>query len=471
MIDRVKGKEILVVGMARSGLAAAKLLAGSGAAKITVIDSKEPDQLTEAIASLEKIAQVEVITGTNSPEMVYPGLSMIIKSPGVSPSLELFQKADQLSVPVISEIELAYHFLRTPIIGVTGTNGKTTTTSLIAAILRKSRFDPVVAAGNIGNPLSGLAGKISAQGMIVAELSSFQLENIIDFRATIAVFLNFAADHLDYHQTLDRYLQAKSRIFANQAISDYAVLNLEDHYAVSMEKICRSTVTWFGRRPVPNGLGIKDNLIYLFRDEIPTFKVCSIDEIVLPGEHNLENCLAAGTAAWVAGADLQSIAAVLKSFQAIEHRLEQVRIIDGVEYINDSKGTNPGATMKALKSYPGRGIILIAGGKDKHADFLELAKRIKDQVRFVVLLGETKVKLAEALTAIGFTAFSSTDTLREAVLSAAVEAESGEIVLLSPACASWDMFSSYEERGNRFKEVVSQLPGRGKISGVMKHDC
>jgi UDP-N-acetylmuramoylalanine--D-glutamate ligase len=471
LIDRIKGKEILVVGMARSGLAAAELLAGNGAAKITVIDSKDQDQLREAMYRLKRFAQVKVVTGTNTPELVYPGLSLIVKSPGVPPSLELFRKAERLSIPIISEIELAYRFLRTPIIGVTGTNGKTTTTSLITEIMKKARFDPVVAAGNIGNPLSGLVGKISAQGLIVAELSSFQLENIINFRTFIAVFLNFAEDHIDYHGTRDRYLLAKSRIFENQVKSDYAVLNLDDHYAVSLEKKCQSTITWFGRRPVPNGLGIKDGWITLFRDKKATAKVCAVAEVALPGEHNLENCLAAGTAAWAAGAEIESIAAVLKNFQAIEHRLEKVSTIGGVDFINDSKGTNPGATLKALKSYPGRGKILIAGGKDKNADFSELAESIKEEVRFVVLLGETSEKIAEALRLVGFTTFIVTKTLHEAVLIAAEKAQAGDLVILSPACASWDMFSSYEERGNYFKKMVSQLSGKEKTSGVIKHEC
>jgi UDP-N-acetylmuramoylalanine--D-glutamate ligase len=469
LIDLIKGKEVLVVGMARSGIAAAELLAATGAAKITVTDTKEAVEMGEALARLKRIATIELVTGTNSPDLVRPELSLIIKSPGVPPNLELFNKAEQLGIPVIAEIELAYAFLRVPLVGVTGTNGKTTTTSLIAAILKEARFDPVIAAGNIGNPLSGLVGKISAQGMIVAELSSFQLENIRNFRPFVAVFLNFAEDHIDYHGSLDQYFRAKARIVENQVESDYAVLNFNDPYAASLEKNCKSQVIWFGRGPVSVGFGVDNGWVTLYNRNIPPQKICAVAEIALPGEHNLENCLAAGAAAWAAGADPHSIKTALSNFQAIEHRLEQVRNLNGVDYINDSKGTNPGATVRALLSYPGREKILIAGGKNKNADFSGLAEVIKQEVRQVLLLGETKEKLAISLKIIGFENFKYVSSLEEAVELAASEAKEGDIVLLSPACASWDMFTDYEERGNKFKNMVNKLNEKENKYGVTNH--
>lgn len=466
MIDLIKGQRVLVIGMARSGLAAAELLAASGAAKITVADQKKPEELQEALARLKRLPTVETYTGSNPPELVTEELSLIIKSPGVPPTLELFKKAGQLDIPVISEIELAYHFIRTPLIGITGTNGKTTSTALVEAMLNKARFDPVVAAGNIGNPLSGLAGKISAQGVIVVELSSFQLENIRDFRPFIALFLNFSEDHLDYHGRLEHYFKAKARIFENQVKNDYAILNADDPAVAGLAERCRATVLWFGRRPVKAGCGVDQGWITLYKDPEDPVPICPVQELALPGEHNLENALAASTAAWAAGADLVSIGKVLREFQAIEHRLELVKTIDGVVYINDSKGTNPGATIKALRSFPGKDIILIAGGKEKGADFRELAAVIAAEVRFVILLGETKEKLADAVKEAGFSRYKFAANLEEAVSLAQGQARTGDLVLLSPACASWDMFTDYEERGRRFKELVHNLEPHKTLKGA-----
>ena len=469
MIDLIRGKEILVVGMARSGVAAAEVLAGNGASKITVTDQKEAAELQEALTILKRYPQVITVTGENPPNLVNLELSLIVKSPGVPPKLELFKKAVQLGIPVISEIELAYHFLRTPLIGITGTNGKTTTTALVAEILKKARFDPVVAAGNIGKPLSGLVGKISAQGLIAAELSSFQLEDICQFRPFVAVWLNFAEDHLDYHGNMDRYFEAKARIFENQVAADYAVLNADDPAVAKLAGSLKAQVLMFSRKPVKTGCGIENGLIKIFNGEADPIAICPVSELALPGDHNLENALAAATAAWAAGADPESIGSVLRSFKAIEHRLELVKKINGVDYINDSKGTNPGATIKALHSFPGRKIILIAGGKEKDADYSGLAEVIRHEVRLLILLGETKEKIAQAAGKTGFKSYSFVSTLEEAVSLAAREAEKGDVVMLSPACASWDMYKDYEERGKDFKQLVMKLSTLSLSNGVQKH--
>ncbi|MDY6825715.1 MAG: UDP-N-acetylmuramoyl-L-alanine--D-glutamate ligase [Bacillota bacterium] len=457
MIDLIKGKDVLVVGMARSGVAAAKLLARAGAAKITVTDLKSAAQLRNETNELSKYPNVYIMPGGNPPDLVREELSMIIKSPGVPSSLELFKKANELGVPVFSEVELAYNFSKAPIIGVTGTNGKTTTTALIGAMLKEASFAPVITAGNIGHPLADAVNGFSAQGMIVAELSSFQLENIRQLRSMVAVFLNFTEDHLDYHGTVEKYFEAKARIFENQKQGDFAVLNAGDGMVASLAERCRGQILWFARRPVDFGAGLEDKWITLYKPGCKPLKLCLRDEVIIPGEHNLENALASAAAAWAAGADPQSIGRTLRSFRAIEHRLEYVTNLGGVDYINDSKGTNPDATIRALNSFPGRGIILIAGGKDKGSDFSSLAETVRERARLLLLLGETREKITDSLNKVGFQSVVAVPDLQEAVHQAAREARSGEIVLLSPACASWDMFKDYEERGNLFKKIVLNL--------------
>ncbi len=457
MFEKIKGKEVLVVGLARSGLAAVKLLCSNGAAAVTVTDQKEPALLENELAILSSYPQVKTVVGENPPELVTPSLSMIIKSPGVPPDLEIFKKAAALEVAVYSEIELAYSFIKAPIIGVTGTNGKTTTTALITAILKEARFNPVVSAGNIGNPLSGIIGNIDAQGMVVAELSSFQLQDINLFRPAVAVIINFAEDHIDYHGSVNDYYRAKARILENQVKGDYAVLNAADEAVAALEQEVKGNLIWFDRKPVSAGIGIESDKIMLYKPDSEPVPICSRKEIALPGEHNLENALAASATAWAAGADLPSIETILRSFQAIEHRLEAVDIINGVEYINDSKGTNPGATIKALQSFPGRGKILIAGGKYKGGDFGQLASFINREIRYLLLIGESSEKIAQAVEAVGFSNYTRVKSLEEAVAIAAQKAVTGEVVLLSPACASWDMFKDYEERGNYFKTMVNAL--------------
>lgn len=458
----IKGKEVLVVGMARSGIAAVELLAGNGASKITVTDQKQPEELQKELAILDRYPAVNAVTGKNPPELITDSLSMIIKSPGVPPSLEMFKRAAELKIPVFSEIELAYSFIKAPLVGITGTNGKTTTTALVTEILKEARFDPVVSAGNIGNALSGLVGKIGAQGVIVAELSSFQLEDIRDFRPAVAVIINLAEDHTDYHGSLDRYYRAKARILENQVKSDYAVLNAGDSAVATLKNEVKGQLVWFDRAPVTRGVGLEKDLITLYSPDCKPVVICPRAEIALPGEHNLENALAASAAAWACGADLKSIGNVLRSFRAIEHRLEHVITLGGVDFINDSKGTNPGATIKALQSFPGKSIILIAGGKDKGSDFSELAEVIKQKARMLLLIGETGNKITRAVEAISFKNCHTLKTLEEAVIAAWEESCSGEVVLLSPACASWDMFTDYESRGNIYKDLVYALKGKEK---------
>ncbi len=474
MIDLIKGKNILVVGMARSGMAAVALLSRIGAAKITIADQKQPQELTAELAGLDRYSSLEVKTGGTPPDLVTPDLSVIVKSPGVPPDLDLFIRAGSLDIPVLSEVELAYAFIKAPMIGVTGTNGKTTTTALITAMLKEARFDPVVSAGNIGNPLCGVVDSINSQGFIVAELSSFQLENINCLRPLVAVFLNFAEDHLDYHGTLERYFAAKARIFENQLAGDYVVLNAGDRKVSSLAKNCMGQILWFDRAPVRAGVGLKEDYITLFNPGCKPCEICPAAEMALPGEHNLENALAASAAAWAAGADPQAIGNVLRSFKAIEHRLEYVATLAGVDFINDSKGTNPGASIKALKSFPGRKKILIAGGKDRGSNFEELANMIRHEVSYLFLFGESKDKLALSVEKTGFSNYRQVEGLEEAVRGARSKARAGDIILLSPACASWDMFTDYEARGNLFKKIVIGLKAeeelKQRVEGANSND-
>lgn len=455
MIDLINGRQVLVIGMGRSGLAAVDLLVRHGASEIIVNDLKKAEQLEKECAWLERFPMVRVVTGDNPANLITPALSLVIKSPGIPPSLKLLQIARENKVKIISEVELAYNFARAPMIGVTGSNGKTTTTALIAAMLKRAGFEPVVSAGNIGNPLSSVVDKVDAQGVIVVELSSFQLEDIVNFRPVVAVFLNIVEDHLDYHGSMENYINAKKRIFSNQQKKDVAVINAGDPVVSSLKSFIRGNVLYFQDTVVKCGVGLDQGLITVFNPGSLPQPLCKPEEVALPGQHNLENAMAAAAAAWAFGADREAIRATLLNFKSIEHRLEFVAMIKGVEYINDSKGTNPGSTIKALRSYPGRNKIIIAGGKDKKSDFYDLALVIKEETRLVLLIGETKNILAGALKKIGFNNYKLLSTLGEAVAVAKKEAKAGEMVILSPACASWDMFTDYEERGNLFKKLVT----------------
>lgn len=454
MLGLIRGKKVLVVGMARSGVAAARLLSAAGAAEVLVTDQKAPQELQKELQTLKKASRVTTFTGSRPDHLVTEELSLIVKSPGVPLELPFIKKAEKLGIALISEIELSYAFMKAPLVGITGTNGKTTVTALTAAMLKEAGFNPVQSAGNIGNPLADLALNFSPQGVVVAELSSFQLNDIKNFRPFVAVFLNFSPDHLDYHGSLEHYFKAKARITENQKEGDYLILNASDVRVLSLAEKTKARVLFFDRGPVEIGAGLKEGWVCLFSPGLTPQKVCPVNELVLPGEHNLENALAASAAAWAAGADPKSIGQVLRLFKALPHRLEHVACLAGVDYINDSKGTNPEATIKALASFPGRSVILLAGGKDKGADFSALARMIKEKVKLLLLYGETRELLAAAAEEAAFKDYQVVSGLPEAVEMARQKAKEGDLVLLSPACASWDSFKDFEERGELFKTLV-----------------
>ena len=458
MLDRIKNCKILVVGLARSGRAAIKLLANKGAREIVANDKKELEE--EELKLLHKTGtNIELVTGSNSPDLVTRDLSMIVKSPGVPPDLDIFKKAYSMGIPVIPEIELAYYFIKSPIIGITGTNGKTTTTMLTATLFQEGGWNRSIAAGNIGLPLCEIAEEVTAGDIVLAELSSFQLEHLEKFRPWVAVILNLTEDHLDYHGTMDNYLLAKSKILENQSFSDMVVLNYDDTRVKTLKNKACGRVLFFSKEKMVPGFCVSGETVGLYWNK-QFIEVCPLEELSLKGEHNLENVLAASASAWAGGVDLESISKVLRSFPGVEHRMEKVREIDGVIFINDSKGTNPQAAIKAMQAFPQKK-VLIAGGKEKGGDFKEFASQIKKEVKYLILLGETAPRIAEAVKKIGYSSFAQVTSIEEAVRLAWSKADSKEIVLLSPACASWDMFNDFEERGWLFKKIVMTLKENG----------
>lgn len=442
--------------MARSGQAAARFLANIGA-QVTGTDLKTEEELGADFQELKKLP-ITFVLGEHPP-MRAGAYDLVIVSPGVPSTIPLLKAAEGLGIPIWSELELAGRFIEEPIIAVTGTNGKTTTTSLIGYIFRQAGIDAVV-AGNIGIPLSGEVEKIRHSGRKVrywiVEVSSFQLECVQQFRPYIAVFLNVTPDHLDRHGNLMEYGRTKLRIFANQRPDDYAVLNLDDPWIHNNLPVLRSSSFWFSRRTLPeNGIGVQDGLISFSREGRREI-LCPVKDVRIPGPHNLENALAGAAASLLAGIGIEVVAKALSTFPGVPHRLEPVGVVDGVKYVNDSKGTNPESVLKALDSFK-EPIILIAGGRHKGSDLSELAKKIKEKVKALILLGEAAPIIRDAVSDEGFTNIWNVASLKEGVQTAAKLASPGDVVLLSPACASWDMFRDYEERGDIFRQLVKEL--------------
>jgi len=412
-------KRALVLGLARSGEGAALALARRGVAVVGV------DRNADLDTGRLRAAGVEVVLGADDPELL-DGMDLLVKSPGIPAEAPLATAARERGLTVWSEVELGYRLLGNPILGVTGTNGKTTTSELLGEVFRADGA-PVAVAGNVGRPLTGLDGTLSEEAWIVCELSSFQLEDIEAFRPRIAVLLNLTPDHLDRHASLEEYRAAKLRIFENQGPDDVAV--------------------------VPRGFGeIPGNarrVEFDTQDELPA-------EPLVPGDHNRENAAAATAAARAAGVSDEAIAEALRTFEGVPHRLELVREVRGIRFVNDSKATNPEAAARALSAYP-PGIRLILGGSRKNSSYSSLAKEASSRgVAKAYLIGEAADEIAEALAAAGVR-FADSGTLEQAVLDALADADPGEVVLLSPACASYDQFRDFEERGERFRHLVEAL--------------
>ncbi len=455
----LKGKKVIVLGLARSGAAAIKLLVAEGAC-VVLNDVKTSEELGSDIEALASNPCVTVVTGSHPTSLVDAETVLIIKNPGIPMDLPLLVRARELGVPVITEVELAFWHLKAELVAITGTNGKTTTTALIGEMFKISGRGTFV-AGNIGLPLSAVVTSASEHDMVVAELSSFQLEGIIHFRPLISVILNITPDHMDRHGSLDAYKQAKARIFANQSTSDFVVLNADDPEAFDLHDHTDARVYLFSRkREIRQGAFIRNGQIVLRARENEVV-VCAVQKIALPGSHNLENALAASQAAWLGGVGAGDIATALLTFKGVPHRLETVAEVRGITFINDSKGTNTDAAVKALESYS-QPIVLIAGGYDKGGSFDALALGIKKHAAHVVLIGQVRERLGAALQAVGYEHYQQASSLDDAVRRAYKEAKAGWMVLLSPACASWDMFSNFEERGELFRQAVHRLEEENK---------
>lgn len=446
------GKRVMVVGLARTGRVTALFAAGYGAT-VTATDEKAENEMAETAAEL-RAAGVKLELGGHAPAS-FLEQDLIVISPGVPAKLAALEQARARGIPVWSEIELAWRFLRGKLVAVTGSNGKTTTTALLAHILRTARV-PVLVGGNIGVPLLSLVESSADSSVTVAEISSFQLETIEAFRPEIGILLNLTPDHLDRHASFEEYANAKMRLFENQLERDAAVLNADDP-EVTRRMPARAHVYWFSRQKrVAEGSLIRDGQIFFRHDGAET-PLLRRDQIPLRGEHNVENVLAACAAAYLAGADPAAIASGVQTFRGVEHRLEFVAEIGGVSFFNDSKATNVDAALKAIQAFPGR-LIVILGGKDKGSPYTPLREPLRNRARMAILIGAAAEKIAKDLG--DAVPVERAGTLDRAVQIAAERAQPGDAVLLAPACSSFDQFENYEQRGRVFKVLVARLENR-----------
>jgi UDP-N-acetylmuramoylalanine--D-glutamate ligase len=450
----LKGKKVLVVGLGKSGLAAALFLRRRGA-QVTVSDIRSAEALAKDIpALLEEGINVEA--GGHG-LLTFRRQDLIVVSPGVPLDTPELVQVRNFGLPIIGELELAARFLKGQTLAITGSNGKTTTTTLVGEILKSTGL-PTLVAGNIGVPVISLIDDSTDDTWSVLEVSSFQLETTREFHPRIAVILNITPDHLDRHGSFENYALAKERIFAAQDESDLVVLNEDNPRAAASASRSKARVYWFSlEHPVPQGAWVDGGQI-LFRGSIdaPVETVMPLNAIPLKGEHNVGNVLAAVCASRLAGATPQVIRQAVENFKAVEHRLEYVATINGVEFYNDSKATNVDATAKAIAAFPG-GIHLILGGKDKNSDYTLLSDLLRARVKAVYTIGAAAEKIESHLR--GVVSIHSCKTLDKAVATAAAAAHPGDIVLLAPACSSFDQFESYEHRGSIFKELVHEWRG------------
>ena len=448
----LRNKRVLVVGLGKSGVASALFLEKRGA-HVSVSDAKSEEQLPQEIPLLLDHG-ITVETGHHG-ERTFRDQDLIVISPGVPVDVPQLVQARTLGIPVIGEVELASRFIKGQIVAITGSNGKTTTTALAGEILAAAGLKTLV-GGNIGTPAITFAERSTDDSWVVLEISSFQLETIESFHPYIAVVLNVTPDHLDRHYTFENYMAAKTRIFENQNKSDFAVVNADSPPCVAMAAHSKAPVYWFSRLgEVDRGAFTRNQRIF-WRDKQRDHEIMPVSEISLKGSHNLENVLAAVCVGSLAGIDAATIRRAVSQFKAVEHRLEYVATIRGVEYYNDSKATNVDATIKALESFPGP-IHLILGGKDKGSDYSVLNALLKERVKRVYTIGAAAAKIESQTRE---TEIVSAGTLEAAVKRASESAKPGDVVLLAPACASFDQFDSYEHRGRVFKDLVRQLAAR-----------
>ncbi len=448
-------KKVVVVGTGVSGMGAVKLLSETSA-DITLYDGNDKADRDEILKKIPDDCDLRLIIG-EMPDEVVKETDLLVISPGVPIDSDIVKLFEKENVPVWGEIELAYNFEQGTVFAITGTNGKTTTTTLVGEIMKKYNNQTFV-VGNIGNSYTGEVLKTTKDSYTVAEISSFQLETIREFAPKGSAILNITPDHLNRHYTMENYAAVKESITKNQwkvREDDYCVLNYDDKVLREFGKTIKNPV-YFSRKEKPSKGAYLDGRIIRYFDGKNDYEVMSVDDMHLFGNHNYENVMAAIAMTIEAGVPLNIIINVIKDFMGVEHRIEYVRDKNGVTYYNDSKGTNPDSSIKALEAMS-RPTILIAGGYDKHSEFDEFIEAFDNKVKLMVLLGQTADKIEETAVRHGFTNIIKTDSLEKAVKICAENAVSGDVVLLSPACASWGMFKNYEERGKLFKEYVNSL--------------
>lgn len=449
----LKNKNVLLVGLARTGVSTIKLL-DKLEANIIVNDIKDEEKLKDILEELKEIKNAEYILGYHPANVDHIDLAVV--SPGVPLDLPFILKLKEENIEIIGEVELAYRLSKNPIfVGITGTNGKTTTTSLVGEIFKAADKDTYI-VGNIGNPVIDTVETTNEDSYLITELSSFQLESIVDFKPKVASILNLSPDHLNRHHTMENYIAAKANIFKNQNNNDFAILNYDDKQVRDLSDKCNGQVIFFSRREKLNKgvyLDENDNIVIDIEEKIV---LLNKNELSLPGPHNLENCMAAIAMAYVCEIGLEILRHVLKTFKAVEHRLEYVRTLHDIMFVNDSKGTNPDSTIKAIQSYDNP-VILIAGGYNKDSDYNELLEIGKKNIKALVLMGETAPLIEECAKLKDYKTIIRVNNMKEAVEASYNLARKGDVVLLSPACASWDMYKSFEVRGIDFKDNVNSL--------------
>ena len=449
----VKDKKVLVVGSGLSGIAAVGLLEEVGAYPY-LYDSNEKTSIEDVKKKLPSNSQAQVVIG-ELPKEIEKNMDLLVLSPGVPTDLPIFDSFKKKGIPIWGEIELAYVNAKGRILAITGTNGKTTTTSLLGEIVRHYQENTFV-VGNIGTPYSRIARNTTEDSFVVAEMSSFQLETIHSFKPVVSAILNITPDHLDRHHTMEEYIRVKERITLNQGAEDTCVLNYEDEILREFSQTLHTKVLFFSsQRKLKRGIYLEEGGIWISNGEERS-KIIEINQLKLLGVHNYENVMAAIGMAYSAGIPMKDIVAATKAFKGVEHRIEFVDEKQGVAYYNDSKATNPDAAIKGIQAM-NRPTYLIAGGYDKQGDYTKWIQSFDGKVKALVLLGATKEKIAETAKACGFNQITYADTLEEAVSICAKQAKPEEAVLLSPACASWGMFKNYEVRGECFKECVKKI--------------
>ena len=444
-------KKVLVCGMARSGISVAELINDLGGT-VTLQDLKSRENLGDVKYLEDK--GIVIYSGKNPDDIIFDQ-DLIIISPGIPCDLPFIVEAEKNNIPVLSEVEISFRLCKANVVAITGTNGKTTTTTLVGEMF-KSVFPDTAVVGNIGIPFSSEVKRLNKDDWAVAEISSFQMEKAYSFKPKISAVLNITPDHLNRHKTMETYIAMKERVFKNQDSNDYLILNYEDEVCRLMSKKANSRIMFFSStHALEEGIYLEnDNIIIKWKDlnEI----VINISDLQILGLHNYENVMAAVGISVCAGISLEKIREVLKSFKGVEHRIEYVSTVNGIDFYNDSKGTNPDASIRAVCAMI-KPTVLIAGGMSKGSEFDDFIKVFNNKIKAMVVLGETADKIAETAKKYGFTNTYKVGTLEEAVDKAYSLANTGDCVLLSPACASWDMFESYEQRGNLFKFRVYEL--------------